>query len=71
MKDAFKEIPFWDRSYLKVLENAEEIMKGENIEGEEKEITVVAIYYMILVQLRPKKTGSIGWRISRKRRPSK
>ena len=37
MKEVFKEIPFGIEHTLKVLKNAEDIMKGENIGGEEKE----------------------------------
>ena len=35
MKEVFKEIPFGIEHTLKVLKNAEDIMKGENI-GEER-----------------------------------
>ena len=37
MKEVFKEIPFGIEHTLKVLKNAEDIMKGENIGEEEKE----------------------------------
>ena len=36
MKEVFKEIPFGIEHTLKVLKNAEDIMKGENIGEEEK-----------------------------------
>ena len=43
MKEVFKEIPFGIEHTLKVLKNAEDIMKGENIGEEEKgEITKAA-----------------------------
>ncbi|WP_223376865.1 hypothetical protein [Schnuerera sp. xch1] len=37
MKEVFKEIPFGIDHTLKVLQNAEDIMKGENIGDREKE----------------------------------
>lgn len=40
MKEVFKEIPFGIEHTLKVLKNAEDIMKGENIGEEEKEYDV-------------------------------
>ena len=44
MKEVFKEIPFGIEHTLKVLKNAEDIMKGENIGEEEKEfISIIAI----------------------------
>jgi hypothetical protein len=44
MKEIFNEIPFGIDHTFKVLKNVEEIMKGENIEAEEKEfISIVAI----------------------------
>ena len=52
MKEVFKEIPFGIEHTLKVLKNAEDIMKGENIGEEEKELL---LYYMILVRLKHKK----------------
>ena len=56
MKEVFKEIPFGIEHTLKVLKNAEDIMKGENIGEEEKEfISIIALYYMILVRLKHKK----------------
>ena len=38
MKVVFKEIPFGIDHTLKVLQNAEDIMKGENIGDQEKEL---------------------------------
>ena len=38
MKEVFKEIPFGIKHTLKVLKNAEDIMKGENIGEKEKRI---------------------------------
>ena len=60
MKDIFKEIPFGIDHSLKVLQNAEEIMKGENVEAEEKElIRIVAILHDIGAVEAQKKYGSI------------
>ena len=60
MKDIFKEIPFGIDHTLKVLQNAEEIMKGENVEAEEKElIRIVAILHDIGAVEAQKKYGSI------------
>jgi hypothetical protein len=42
MKEVFKEISFGGEHTTKVLQNSEEIMKGENIKGEEKEGPKVA-----------------------------
>lgn len=48
MKEVFKEIPFGIEHTLKVLKNAEDIMKEENIGEEEKEfISVIAILHDI------------------------
>ena len=47
MKEVFKEIPFGIEHTLKVLKNAEDIMKGENIEEEKELITIVAILHDI------------------------
>lgn len=46
MKEVFKEISFGIEHTLKVLQNAEDIMKGENIEEEKELITQIlrAIY---------------------------
>ena len=60
MKEVFKEIPFGIEHTLKVLKNAEDIMEGENIKGQEKElITVVAILHDIGAVEAQKKHGSI------------
>lgn len=48
MKEVFKEIPFGIEHTLKVLKNAEDIMKGENIGEDEKEfISIIAILHDI------------------------
>ena len=48
MKEVFKEIPFGIAHTLKVLKNAEDIMRGENIGEEEKEfISIIAILHDI------------------------
>ena len=59
MKDVFKEIPFGIEHTLKVLQNAEDIMKGENIEEEKELITIVAILHDIGAVEAQKKYGSI------------
>lgn len=60
MKDVFKEIPFGIEHTLKVLQNAEDIMNGENIGEEEKElIRIVAILHDIGAVKAQKKYGSI------------
>src|SRR5574344_114661 len=60
MKVVFKEIPFGIDHTLKVLQNAEDIMKGENIGDQEKElITIVAILHDIGAGEAQKKYGSI------------
>ncbi|MCR1899820.1 HD domain-containing protein [Irregularibacter muris] len=60
MKEVFKEIPFGIEHTLKVLQNAEDIMKEENIPEEEKElIRIVAILHDIGAVEAQKKYGSI------------
>ena len=60
MKVVFKEIPFGIDHTLKVLQNAEDIMKGENIGDQEKElICIVAILHDIGAVEAQKKYGSI------------
>ena len=59
MKEVFKEIPFGIEHTLKVLQNAEDIMKGENIEEEKELITIVAILHDIGAVEAQKKYGSI------------
>lgn len=60
MKEVFKEIPFGIDHTMKVLKNAEDIMKGENIQEEEKElIRIVAILHDIGAVEAQKKYGSI------------
>ncbi|MCX7710238.1 MAG: HD domain-containing protein [Clostridia bacterium] len=60
MKEVFKEIPFGVEHTLKVLKNAEDIMKNENISEEEKEfISIVAILHDIGAVEAQKKYGSI------------
>ena len=61
MKEVFKEIPFGIEHTLKVLKNAEDIMKGENIGEEEKEfISIIAILHDIGAVEAQKKYGSIS-----------
>ena len=70
MKEVFEEIPFGIDHTLKVLQNAKEIMKGENVEGEEKEIiTVVAILHDIGAVEAQKKYGSIDGEYQEKEGP--
>lgn len=60
MKEIFKEIPCGVGHTLKVLQNAEDIMKGENIGEEEKElISIVAILHDIGAVEAQRKYGSI------------
>lgn len=60
IKEIFKEIPFGVEHTLKVLQNAEDIMNGENVKEEEKElITIVAILHDIGAVEAQKKYGSI------------
>lgn len=59
MKEVFKEIPFGIEHTLKVLQNAEDIMKGESIEEEKELITIVAILHDIGAVEAQKKYGSI------------
>jgi HD superfamily phosphodiesterase len=59
MKEIFKEIPFGIEHTLKVLQNAEDIMKGENIKEEKELITIVAILHDIGAVEAQKKYGSI------------
>ncbi|MBE6043188.1 MAG: HD domain-containing protein [Clostridium thermopalmarium] len=60
MKEVFREIPFGIDHTLKVLKNAEDIMKGENIGEKEKElISIVAILHDIGAVEAQKKYGSI------------
>lgn len=42
MKEVFAEVSWGVEHTLKVLDNAEQIMQGENISGAEKELTVLA-----------------------------
>ncbi|MBU5426258.1 HD domain-containing protein [Tissierella pigra] len=71
MKEVFTEIPFGIDHTLKVLENAEEIMKGENVEGEEKEIiTIVAILHDIGAVEAQKKYSSIDGEYQEKEGPA-
>ena len=66
MKEVFKEIPFGIEHTLKVLKNAEDIMKGENIGEEEKEfISIIAILHDIGA-VEAQKNGYYG--VSRKGR---
>ena len=60
MKEVFKEILFGIEHTLKVLKNAKDIMKGENIGEEEKEfISIIAILHDIGAVEAQKKYGSI------------
>lgn len=69
MKEVFKEIPFGIEHTLKVLKNAEDIMKGENIGEEEKEfISIIAILHDIGAVEAQKKIRFYRWCLSRKGR---
>lgn len=70
MKEIFEEIPFGVEHTLKVLQNAEDIMEGENIGKEEKElISIVAILHDIGAVEAQKKYGSIGGAYQEKEGP--
>ena len=65
MKEVFKEIPFGIEHTLKVLKNAEDIMKGENIGEEEKEfISIIAILHDIGAVEAQKKYGTPAFPVS-------
>ena len=70
MKEVFKEIPFGIEHTLKVLRNAEDIMKGENIEEEKEIITIVAILHDIGAVEAQKKYGSIDGAYQEKEGPA-
>ena len=71
MKEVFKEIPFGIEHTFKVLKNAEDIMKGENIGEEEKEfISIIAILHDIGAVEAQKKYGSIDGVYQEKEGPS-
>ena len=70
MKGVFKEIPFGVEHTLKVLQNAEDIMKGENIENEKELITIVAILHDIGAVEAQKKYGSIDGSYQEKEGPA-
>jgi urease accessory protein UreE len=60
MRQVFKEIPYGVEHTLKVLSNAEEIMRGENLKEEEQElISIVAILHDIGAVEALHKYGSI------------
>jgi urease accessory protein UreE len=70
MKEVFKEIPFGVDHTLKVLQNAEDIMKGENIEEEKELISIVAILHDIGAVEALKKYGSIDGAYQEKEGPA-
>ena len=71
MKKVFEEIPFGVDHTLKVLQNAEEIMVGENITGEDQElISIVAILHDIGAVEAQKKYGSIDGAYQEKEGPA-
>ncbi|WP_434799270.1 HD domain-containing protein [Terrisporobacter vanillatitrophus] len=70
MKAVFKEIPFGVEHTLKVLKNAEDIMKGENIEEEKELITIVAILHDIGAVEAQRKYGSIDGAYQEKEGPT-
>lgn len=60
MKEIFKEIPSGIEHTLKVLKNAEDIMEGENVNKEDRElISIVTILHDIGVVEAQRKYGSI------------
>jgi urease accessory protein UreE len=71
MKEVFKEIPFGVEHTLKVLKNAEDIMRGENIGEEEKElVSIVAILHDIGAVEAQNKYGSIDGAYQEKEGPA-
>ena len=62
MKEVFKEIPFGIEHTLKVLKNAEDIMKNSS---------VLLLYYMILVRLKHKKNTVLLMVFIKKRKDQK
>ena len=71
MKEVFKEIPFGVDHTLKVLKNAEDIMKGENIGEEEKElISIVTILHDIGAVEAQRKYGTIEGAYQEKEGPT-
>ena len=71
MKEVFKEIPFGVDHTLKVLNNAEDIMKGENIGEEEKElISIVTILHDIGAVEAQRKYGTIEGAYQEKEGPT-
>ena len=59
MKAVFEEIPFGIEHTLKVVQNAEDIMIGENIEEDKELIVIVAILHDIGAVEAQRKYGSI------------
>jgi len=59
MKAVFEEIPFGIEHTLKVVQNAEDIMNGENIEEDKDLIVIVAILHDIGAVEAQRKYGSI------------
>lgn len=71
MKKVFEEIPLGVEHTLKVLQNAEEIMKGENVGEEEKRlISIVAILHDIGAVEALRKYGSIAGLYQEKEGPA-
>jgi urease accessory protein UreE len=70
MKEVFKEIPFGVKHTLKVLQNAEDIMEGENIKEEKELIAIVAILHDIGAVEAKKKYGSIDGPYQEKEGPA-
>jgi HD superfamily phosphodiesterase len=70
MKKVFEEIPFGIEHTLKVLQNAEDIMRGENIEEEKELITIVAILHDIGAVEAQKKYSSIDGAYQEKEGPT-
>ena len=70
MKEVFKEIPFGIEHTLKVVQNAEDIMIGENIEEDKELIVIVAILHDIGAVEAQRKYGSIDAIYQEKEGPS-
>lgn len=71
MKDVFKKVPYGIEHTLKVLKNAEDIMDGENISEEEKElISIITILHDIGAIEAQRKHGSMDGTYQEKEGPA-
>ncbi|MCX7745835.1 MAG: HD domain-containing protein [Clostridia bacterium] len=71
MKEVFKEVPYGIDHTLKVLKNAQDIMEGENISEDQRElISIVAILHDIGAIEAQRKYGSMEAKYQEKEGPS-